>query len=237
MKSLNVIFFFFLLSLGVSGQMVVLPATELIKDNSGQIRSSINKTLSNIEGTPYVFDQFVDGVVFPKDRNNAFRLKLNVNAYSDMFEFEFDDKVYEMPNFTIDSVIIGNSTFIPVVEFKDDKVNFYSMEILARDGKGNFLVKQYVVHLLEATMAKAYRQAEPTRYQSYPVNYYFYNVAEQKLTELKNVKKLKDDPRYSGQLKVFFKENRIRSRNIDDLIELFNFIYIAGLKTNSPDNS
>ncbi len=225
MKTFKLFFFFCLFGIGVSGQLRVLPATELIKDNSGRIRSSINKTLSNIEGTPYIFDEFVDGVVFPKDRNNAFRLKLNVNAYSDMFEFQFEEKVYEMPNFTIDSVIIGRSTFIPVVEFKEEKVNYYSMEILARDGKGNYLVKQYVVHLLEATMAKAYHQAEPTRYQSYPVNYYFYNSAAQKLTELSQIKKLKKDPAYPAGLKTFLKENRIRSRNTNDLIELFNFLY------------
>lgn len=209
----------------LSAQYTVMPASDLIQDYSGQIRNSIDKKDLSIEGNPYVFENFLPGLVFPKNDERVFRVNLNVNAYSNLFELKYEDRVYEMPNYAFDSVKVGQSTFIPVSVFKNDLVTFYSMEVLANDKNGNYLVSQYVMHLLEATSAKAYHMASPAKYQSYPNNYFIYNSEERKLYPLRQVKSLSRYLDIDKDLKTFLKENRIHKRDTADLQKLFYFLY------------
>ncbi|MCF8381806.1 MAG: hypothetical protein K9H49_19705 [Bacteroidales bacterium] len=225
MKSIIVFFTFLFISLSLSAQYTVLSASDLVNDYSGQIRNSIDKKDLSIEGNPYVFEDFISGIVYPKNDDRAFHVNLNVNAYTNLFELKFEDRVYEMPNYAFDSVNVAGSTFIPVSVFKNEMVTFYTMEVLARDGKGNFLVQQHIIHLLEATSAKAYHMASPAKYQSYPNNYFIFESEDRNLYPLRRVKSLTQIEKYSKDLSVFLKENRIRNRSISDLQKLFYFLY------------
>ena len=216
------------LSITLSGQYNMLPASDLIHDYSGQIRNSVNKTKLTVEGTPYIYDNFQVGLIFPKNNDKVFKVKLNVNVYSNLFEIQYEDRVYEMPNYAFDSIVIDQSTFIPVSVFNNEAVTFFSMEILSKDNKGNYLVKEYVVHLLEGTMAKAYHQETKARYQPYPANYYIYESEERNLIPLRQIKELSKNPEYTVNIKGFIKENRIKKRDVQDLQMLFHFLYPMG---------
>ena len=206
----------------------MLPASDLIHDYSGQIRNSVNKKTLKVEGNPYIFEDFQTGLIFPKNDDKVFKVELNVNAYSNLFEIQFEDRVYEMPNYAFDSILIDQSTFIPVSVFKNEVVTFYSMEILSKDDKGNYLVKEHVIHLLEGTMAKAYHQETKSRYQSYPANYFIYESEERNLIPLRQFKELTKNPEFTVNIKDFIKTNKIRKRDIHDLQMLFHFLYPMG---------
>lgn len=206
-------------------QVVVLPVDNLVRDYSGQIRSTVGKTGEGIEGTPFVFDDYVSGIVYPSSKKEAFDVMVNINAYSDMFEISVNENKYEMPNHSFDSVKIGISKFIPVNQFMDDRLRVFTMQVLGEDGKGNYLVKKYVINLLDAQAAKAYQQPRPARYQLFPPNYYFYESEERKIIPLNTFRELKKAVDNPDELRSFLKENRISKRDISDLQKLFNFVY------------
>lgn len=205
--------------------MTIMPVSAMFNTYNNQIRNSINKTMGTIAGTPYVYEDFKAGEVYPKDKNEVYKLDLNINAYSDMCEFEFDGDIYEMPNSAFDSIKVGKITYIPVSVFHDDVIKFYAMEVLDQDGKGNYLVKKYVVEFLEATIARAYHQATPATYQAYPAKYYFYNSKTFKLVALNRPKALLKDPEFPDGLAGYLDENRVKPRNVADLQGLFDYIY------------
>lgn len=225
MKKTIVILLFLSCAPFLFSQVVILPASDLFSDYSGQIRSTIDKRTSNIEGSPYVFEEFQDGIVYPKNRSQGFTIQLNINAYSEMFEFLFEGDNFEMPAYAFDSIIIAGSTFIPVSEFKNDVVTFYAMEVIDRDGQGNYLVKEYVINLLEATMAKAYHQPTPARYQVFPANYFIYDSGQRTLVPLRNLRRLEKNLDYPNGTKEFIHENHLKPRKIEDLKKLFRYLY------------
>ncbi len=221
---LGIFLVFFTLDFAFS-QVVILPVDNLVRDYSGQIRSTVGKTGEGIDGTPFVFDDYVSGIVYPSNKKDAFNVMVNINSYSDMFEISVNDNKYEMPNHSFDSVKIGVSKFIPVNQFKDDRLTVYTMQVLGEDRKGNYLVKEYVINLLDAQAAKAYQQPRPATYQLFPPKYYFYESEERKLIPLNTFRVLKKDVDKPEELRSFLKENRINKRDVTDLQKLFNFVY------------
>ena len=183
-------------------------------------------TNDKIEGWPYVYDEFMSGVVYSKKEKAAFELDLNINAYNRQFEFFYEDIAFAMPNFAYDSVIINGTTFIPVYTVKDDKVDFSAMEVLDTDFKGNYLLKQYNIIFVEAKPPAPYKEPEPAKFVEKPSSYFLYNSD----ARLEYIGKLKDLPKLEWipeDLGSYIKENKLKRKNESDLIKIFRYLYAS----------
>lgn len=196
---------------------------DLMVNYQYHVREILDKD-NSISGSPYVFDRFQPGIVYSKKEKAAFNLDLNINAFTNHFEFIYKDEFYEMPNFAFDSVVINSTIFIPVSIVKDDMVNIYSMEVLDSDSKGNFLLKRNVVMFSDKKPAGPYNEAQPPRFiKSDPL--YYFNNSDNKLIALSNLKSLSQEEGMPDNLGAFIKKNKIKRNNEASLMRLFSFVY------------
>ncbi|MCF8381807.1 MAG: hypothetical protein K9H49_19710 [Bacteroidales bacterium] len=179
---------------------------------------------NSIAGSPYVFDKFQPGIVYSKKEKAAFHLDLNINAFTNHFEFIYKEDVFEMPNFAFDSVVINGTKFIPVSIIENDKVNIYSMEVIDSDEKSNYLLKKNIVIFSNAKEAGPYNDAQPALFRKSGPEYFF-NNAGNTLISLNNFKSLQSVEGMPDDIGSFIKKNKIRRNNEAGLKKLFAFVY------------
>jgi len=179
---------------------------------------------NTIAGSPYIFEKFQTGIVYSKKEKAAFHLDLNINAFTNQFEFIYEDDIFEMPNFAFDSVVINDSKFIPVSIVDNDKVNIYSMEVIDMDLKGNYLLKKNIIMFSDAKKAGPYNDAQPALFRKSGPDYFF-NNSDNQLISLKNFKNLAQEDGMPENIGAFIKKNKIKKNNELGLKELFVFVY------------
>lgn len=196
---------------------------ELMDNYSHHVHRVLAKD-NSIAGSPNVFDTFRPGIVYSKKEKAAFNLDLNINAYTNLFEFLYKGEVYEMPNFAFDSVVIGFARFIPVSIVEDDRVKIFSMEVIDSDAKGNYLLKKYIIQFVDFSQAGPYQQAERAHFKKLPPAYYLYS-SKNELVELNNLKKLSTQQGMPSGIDSFVKKNKLNKNKVEDLRKIFEFVY------------
>lgn len=180
--------------------------------------------ITDIQGSPYVFEEFQAGIVYSKNENRKFKIRLNLNAYTNLFEFIYKNELYTMPNYIFDSVEVNYSVYIPISIVEDDKVKFFIMNLIDTDHKGNYLLKKDIVKFMDRVEEKPFISGEPPRYKKFPPEYYIYTSNKEMvlIDKLKVFSELSDD---SEKIDRFIRKGKFRKRNIDNLMEIFNYIY------------
>ena len=207
----------------MQSQFISYTAGDMLLNYNQQV-NVINQQDNSIDGSPHVFYDYMEGTIYSKKENSAFHLDLNINAYTNQFEFRHEGNVYAMPNFAFDSVVINQSTFIPVSEISNDKLKIFSMEIVDTDAKGNYLLKKYIVKFSEKQEQGPYNQAEPAQFKMAGPEYYFKNT-ENDLIPLNNLKKLSQKDGMPEDLASFIKKRKIKKNSEARLRELFSYVY------------
>lgn len=136
---------------------------------------SINRNVSskeaNIEGSAYLNEQFINGVVALTNGTNYTDIPLRYNAYNE--EIEFSDNNGNRFNINnpenIREVTIGESKFI----YTDCKLKKENKKIFAEvlaEGKIS-LLKHYRIKYLPAKEAESYKAPQPPRFVIAPSEY------------------------------------------------------------------
>lgn len=179
---------------------------------------------NSIQGSPYVFDDFTPGIIYSKKEKAAFHLDLNINAFTNQFEFIHEEVVFSMPNFAFDSVVINHMRFIPVSIVEEDKVKIFSMQVLASDTLGNYLLKKHITGFIDKKQAGPYQQAVPAHFKKFPPGYFIY-TSKNELIPLEKLNSLERFVYIPDDLNSFIKKNKIKKRDEDDLKVLFKHIF------------
>lgn len=198
-----------------------------VADLVEKMDADLNKVIdfnSNIEGSPYVYETFLPALVYSKANNFCFTVKANKNAFTNLFEFKYEDAIYEMPNFVFDSVIISNSSYIPVSIKNDHMVSIFSMLVIASDYSDNYLLKKEIVKFMDRVAEKPFIEETPPRYKRFPPEYYIYEGGSN-LVKIDKVKALSSEAFSPRDLNEFIKKNKIRKKNENDLVRLFDHIF------------
>lgn len=180
-------------------------------------------TESDIEGSPYLKDDFIKGSVYTKSKDKYVDIPLRYNIYNDQIEFKVGDndvRALAAPG-TIEKIEFDNYTmvYIPYAVAKKVRKGFF---IVLVEGKASLYEKPQVM-FKEATKPVAYQEAEPAKFVRNTDEYYI-RVGESQAKLADNRKDLLEIfPDKQKQLETFIKKQKVKPSNPESLKKLVQY--------------
>ena len=176
----------------------------------------------DIEGSPYLNEEFVDGEIHTFKASYA-GVSMRYNIYLDYIEFKQKGKSYILdPEPRLRKVEVDGNTLVvakygSIGKMKD---GFF---LLLDSGKLQLMSKK-VIQFKEAQAPKALESsATPAKYQQLP-DQFFYRIGQGEPVKISNIRKmiagLQD---HQEELNAFAKKEKISAKREDDLIRLVKF--------------
>ncbi|MGC9352925.1 MAG: hypothetical protein ACP5D9_03745 [Mariniphaga sp.] len=199
-------------------------AVELLDFNrrhSGDISKFL--TEANIDGSPFLNDEFIEGSVFTTSKTQYVGVPLRYNIYNDQIEFQLGEapaQALAAPE-TIELIEYGNYTFeyAPYTNAKKIKRGFFLVE-----GKGNAtLYSKPQVIFENAKEPAAYQDAVPARFIRRPDEYYIRVGKEAAVLIIKKKDLEEVFPDHKDEISGFIKKNKVKPNNPESLKKLVQF--------------
>ncbi|MCG6187059.1 hypothetical protein [Maribellus maritimus] len=193
-------------------------------NTSKMLRGDMTRTLTerDIEGSPFLEDEFIKGVVYTTSNTKYVDVPLRYNIYNDAIEFDTGSGVQELaaPEI-VDKVEFGSYTmvYVPYSITKKIRRGFFIVE---EEGKASLLVKPEIA-FVKATEPGAYKAAEPAKFDRKNDEYYIWiKKNEAKMISGKNdiVDVFPDN---HEKIEAFIKKNKIKHRKPEDLKQLVQY--------------
>ncbi len=179
--------------------------------------------LSDIQGSPYLQQDFVPGEVLNTSNTQYAGVPLRYNIYNDEIEFQTKEKgVFCLEKSTIKSVSINNSTFIYRAYASSGKLGRAYFELL-HDGTVQ-LLKRHQIRFEKAQPAKPYVDPVPAKFsQKNPI--YYIAIEEQEAHKITNAKDLINlFPDKEKDLTNFIKNEKLKINKEEDLLKIIAHI-------------
>ena len=178
-----------------------------------------NLKLSDIQGSPYLDEEFIPGKITTGEGVIYTDIPLRYNGYSDELEFQkgVDSYIFD-PKTIVKRAEFGGLVFGCMEYYEGKKIQNGFFEILAV-GKATLLVK-YKVKYLEKEAVKAFAEPKPARFDT-PVKDYYLAIdgtpanfisGKKGLLELFGAQK--------GEMESFISKNRLSIKKDDDLTQI-----------------
>ncbi len=179
---------------------------------------------SDIEGSPYLNDDFMEGSVFTKSKTQFVGIPLRYNVYNDEMEFKSDKGVVQAiaaPE-TIEKIEFGEYKMVYLPYIINRKIqNGYFVEM--EKGEKAALYARPKVNFQKATKPAAYQDAEPPRFSRQSDDYYI-RVGQEAAALISRKKDLREVfPDHAKKVKSFIKENNVRPNKPERLKALVRF--------------
>lgn len=191
------------------------------KMQSGEWKNVL--TENDIEGSPYLNDDFINGTIFTTTKMQFQNIPLRYNIYTDNLEFRTpEDKV----------MVIAAPEIVERAEFGEIKLSYLPYSTSKKIKRGFFkeLVNNHVslysksgISYKEPVKPAAYKDAEPARFIKKP-DIFFLRI-EQEAAILINNKKVLIElfPKHREAVEAYIKKNKVKYNKKDKLIELVNY--------------
>lgn len=199
-------------------------AVELLNFNrrhSGDISNFL--TEANVEGTPYLNDDFIEGSVFTTSKTQFVDVPLRYNIYNDQIEFQLGENPVQAlaaPE-TIELIEYGDFVFeyVPYTNAKKIKRGFFVVE-----EKGNAaLYSKPQVIFENAKKPGAYQDAVPARFLKRPDEYYI-RVGKEPAMLISKKKDLEEAfPDHKKEIAAFIKKNKVKPNDFEKIKELVQY--------------
>ncbi len=199
-------------------------AMELFRTNklqSGDWKSVL--TDSDIKGSPYLDDDFKNGVIFTSSKMQFVDVPLRYNIFNDNLEFKTpDDQVQAMaaPEI-VEKAVFGEHeiVYIPFSDLKKIKRGFL---ILLEKGNVSLYLRPEVT-FQEPTKPGAYKEAEPAKFIR-KSDVFYIRVGLEEAKRVGTKKEILDIfPDHIEEIDTFIKKNKTKTNKTEDLIELVKF--------------
>jgi len=180
-------------------------------------------TESDIEGSPYLEDNFIKGSVYTTSKTEYVDVPLRYNIYNDQLEFKTgNDKVQALaaPEM-IEKIEFGNYKMVYAPYSISKKIRRGFFVVLA-EGKSSLYEKPRIT-FKEATEPGGYKDAEPAKFVRNTDEYYI-RVGENQAKLVGNKNDLLEVfPDHQKQLETFIKKNKIKPNKPESLKELVKY--------------
>lgn len=191
-----------------------------------QLQTGENKTTlteTNIEGSPYLNDEFVTGTIFTYQNIEYQGIPLRYNAYSRQLEFKTPDgQVLALSAPEIVERAELGETILSYIPYRTGKRVDKSFFILLHTGKVSLYARPEV-EFIEAKEAAAYKDPEPPKFEKRPDSYYL-RIAQDAAVKIENKKQLIGFlPDHHEHIEAFIKKNKIKTSKKEKLIELIDY--------------
>lgn len=181
-----------------------------------------NLTLNDINGSPYLDDEYKAGTVLTDDGTLYKDIPMRYNCYDDVLEFTKDGSSYELlPKTKIKRAEFGGQVFT----YKDMDSNEGSdksfMQILA-EGKAT-LFARFRVNFIEAEEAKGFADAKPPRFENLSETYYvsINNAPAKKINSNKNLLEVLGDKK--KEVESYVSKQKISYKKVDDMKKIIAY--------------
>ncbi len=172
----------------------------------------------NIEGSPYLKSEFIDGVIYLKD-TTAFKLPLRYNIYANEMEYQLKEVIYKVGNpQSLKKIVLGESVFIYLPFLQ--KGGYFE---LLESGKC-FLVQKRSVKFKPAEGPKPIEvTTTPAKFIREPDVFYI-GVKDSKTSEIANMKSV-INALQDQKLKIesFIKTEKIKKTTKENLIKIVEY--------------
>lgn len=180
------------------------------------------KAYENINGTPYLVQEFEDGKVFLKS-GQVMIGKFRFDLYANQVQFINDDSRYVIAYPEKISKIELNGNVLKYIDFKIDAGIDHDYFITLAEGNYSLFLKKSKT-LKDPVATKPYQQARPARFLDHK-DYYYIRVGEEPAQRVRNKK---DIIKMCGEkvpgIKNYIKEEKISFRNDYDMVKLITYI-------------
>lgn len=187
-----------------------------------------NFSLEDVEGSPYLYDNFVLGEVSINNKvEGMYPLRLNV--YNDIFEIKTDESsIKEMRQLHYVEVNLQNQLYRLVSYLKNDKVISKGYFEVLEEGKNVILLKKNEKIFVPGAKAKTgfYKDKKPQikNDASYYLSFKINSNVPVKIEKLSSKEVLKAFPEDRYQiLKSYIKDEKLNLKDIDDLKKVVRY--------------
>jgi hypothetical protein len=180
-------------------------------------------TEANINGSPFLNDEFIEGSLFTTSKTQYVGVPLRYNIYNDQIEFQLGDapvQALAAPE-TIEMIQYGDFIFeyVPFTNVKKIRRGFFIVE---EKGNATLYSKPQVI-FENAKEPAAYQDAVPARFLKRPDEYYI-RVGKEPAMLISKKKDLEEAfPDHKNDISGFIRKNKVKPNNPESLKELVQF--------------
>lgn len=210
------------ISLNLFSQAIPMKA-DVKQINIRNFGTEVNVNYTNIEGSPYLNDLFLDAHVSLVDSVMDVRYNINI----DEMEFKKGHKVYYMNK--TDSLkvkFIKSNDCYMYLEFKlKDLYQKGYLILKTNNNKVNFYKRNSVTLVPYKAPSNSYSEPKPEHFRR-DNDIYFIGLADGNIVEMPTKKKelLKMFPNKEKEIEAFLKSNKTSFKEENDLIVLVNYL-------------
>lgn len=236
MRKISTFCCIFIFCLGTSGLAQIGPPGSVASKNRDDNKEIMNQFLKgikkntdlsdNIDGSPYLVEGFQPALlVFPE--NDPLSAEVRYNVAKEEMQVSFDDDSYRALHPGV--VVKFNGVPFRMFTYRGDEANIDLLgyfEILTPDytNKDLILLRKHKKDVRRGRAAAAMQQATPPRYVDKDDFYIKFQDSNPVLVE-RSTKKFIDlfPEEHQEEVKDYMKENKLKSRNEQDLKSIVNF--------------
>jgi hypothetical protein len=178
---------------------------------------------TEVIGSPYLFDDFEEGMITLVDGKNTANLQLNFNIYENRVEFADQGSIIAVNNEMVDKFIFNNSgsEMVFAKGFDSRRLNDSDFVQVIGDGPVKFL-KKYEVSFQEnvATYGTATQKDEYISNERYYIHEDGETSRLRNLSERQLLRTLND---HQDELESFIDENSLDIEKLDHLAKLIQY--------------
>ena len=180
-------------------------------------------TENDIEGSPYLNDEFINGTIFTTSKYQFVDVPLRYNIYNDQLEFKTTQNEVQAlatPEI-VETVEFGDfkMIYIPYSNSKKIKRGFFIVEV---EGIASLYSKK-VIMFKEAEEPGAYKVAEPAKFVNKSDSYYIRvgSAEAKKVGSKKEVVEIFPD--HNNEISIFIKKSKVKTNKPEKLKELVRY--------------
>lgn len=195
--------------------------------NSTKIARGELKTMlteKDIEGSPYLNDEFIKGTVYTTSQTKYVDVLLRYNIFSEQIEFKLDDgpvQALAAPE-TVEKVEFGDYKMVYIPFTSSRKIRRGFFEVLELGNKAVLLARPQVF-FEEAKEPAAYQEAEPPKFIR-KTDEYFIRVGKEPAVLISRKKDLEEVfPDHEKEISSFIKKNKVKPNKPERMAELVQY--------------
>ncbi len=199
-------------------------AMDLYRNNkivSGDFKKLL--TESDIEGSPYLNNEFVKGSIYTTSKTQYADIPLRYNIYNDDIEFKTEEGEINA---------LATPEIVEKIEFAEFNMVYVPFSMIKKINRGYFIVltegkaslySRAEVIFIKATEPGAYQDAKPANFQRKPDTYYI-RIGQDVAKLVDNKKDLIDAfPDNQDKIEDFVKKNKTKTNSAESLKELVQY--------------
>lgn len=182
-------------------------------------------TEQDIEGSPYLENEFVNGIVYTTSKQKIIDIPVRYNIYNDNLEFKTpENKILAISNPETLELIDFGSYKMKHTSYIDKKQTRYSFLILQEEGKATLYAKPEVF-FQEEIKGDGIKPSKPAIFVSKPDSHYI-SVDNKPAVKVDNKKALFNIlSGHHEEVALFLKDNKVKNITKDDQLRVIVTYY------------